>query len=69
MLKMKSEKDGRRILRGMMLSQESVQKLKEHAITLAVEIAREKIHKGMTPEVHSKLIDRSIEKFEGLYEE
>jgi F0F1-type ATP synthase membrane subunit b/b' len=52
-----------------MLSQESVRQLREHVITLAVEIAREKIQQGMTPAVHSKLIDKSIEKFEELNEE
>lgn len=51
-----------------MLTQESVRQLKEHLISLSAELARERIQQRMTPEVHSRLIDRSIERFEELNE-
>ena len=51
-----------------MLTQESVRQLKEHVISLSTELARKKIQQRMTPEVHSRLIDRSIERFEELNE-
>jgi F-type H+-transporting ATPase subunit b len=43
--------------------------LNAHAAELAVSVARARIERRLTPELHSRLIDESISRLDGLYEE
>jgi F-type H+-transporting ATPase subunit b len=46
-----------------------VRELKAYAAARATELARERIRKRLTPEVHSALIERSIDRLSRLHEE
>lgn len=48
--------------------QEAMGELREYAAELAISLARAKIEKRLTPELHSHLIDESIEGLGKLYE-
>ena len=51
-----------------MLSQASVKKLKEYAVSLAAEQALARIQKKITEQDHGELINKSIERLEKLHE-
>ncbi len=70
---MEAEEDAARIkeqaqLEIDMLSRAGVKELKEYAISLAAEQALARIQKRITDQVHSDLIDKSIERLEKLHE-
>ncbi|UCC38841.1 MAG: F0F1 ATP synthase subunit B [Candidatus Aminicenantes bacterium] len=46
----------------------SIKELREHTAELATKLAQERIRKKLTPENQSLLLDKSIERFEKLYE-
>lgn len=46
----------------------SIKELREHTAELATKLAQERIRKRLTPENQSLLLDKSIERFEKLYE-
>lgn len=50
------------------LAQSAQAELKKHAAGLAVSLARTNIERRLTPELHSRLIDKSIRSLETLYE-
>ena len=52
-----------------MLTRSGIQELKEYTAELAASLAEERIRKKMTPEDHTQLIDKSIERLGKLYEE
>jgi len=49
-------------------AQEIRRELREYAAELAVSLAQAKIEKRLTPDIHARLIDESIEGLEKLYE-
>lgn len=51
-----------------MLTRAGMADLREYTAELATVLAQERIKQRMTPEIASRLIDESIEKIEGLYE-
>jgi len=51
-----------------LLSQFGIQELKAYTAEMAINIAREKIRKNISPESQAVLIDRSINKLETFYE-
>jgi F0F1-type ATP synthase membrane subunit b/b' len=51
-----------------LISRAGIRGLKEYAVSLAADEALERIRKGITPEIHARLIDDSIEKLEDLHE-
>ncbi len=51
-----------------MLTRAGMADLREYAAELTTGLAQEKIKQKITPEIASRLIDESIEKIEGLYE-
>jgi F-type H+-transporting ATPase subunit b len=70
---MEAEEDAARIkeqaqLEIDMLSRAGIKELKEYAISLAAEQALARIQKRITDQVHSDLIDKSIERLEKLHE-
>lgn len=46
----------------------SIKELREYTAELATKLAQERIRKKLTPETQSLLLDKSIERFEKLYE-
>ncbi len=50
-------------------SQLARRRLRKHAAELAVSLARSRIEKGMTDELHFRLIEKSIQGMEKLYED
>ena len=52
-----------------LLSRFGARELRSFAAARAAERARERIRERLTPEGHARLIDRSIERLENLYEE
>jgi F-type H+-transporting ATPase subunit b len=51
-----------------MYTNASIKELREYTAELATRLAQERIMKKLTPETQSSLLDKSIEKFEKLYE-
>lgn len=51
-----------------MLTKAGIRELREYAAKAACALAQDRIQKRMTPETQSSLIDKSIERFEKLYE-
>lgn len=50
------------------LSQGGIRELRGYTAELAIALARERIQKRLTAKEHSRLIDKSIDRLEGLYE-
>lgn len=51
-----------------MLTKDAIRKIKEYTVTLAADLAQQRIQDRMTEEYHSSLIDKSIERLEKLHE-
>ena len=51
-----------------MLTQDAISEIKEYTVTLAADLAQQRIQDRMTEEYHSSLIDKSIERLEKLHE-
>ncbi len=51
-----------------MLTKDAISEIKEYTVTLAADLAQQRIQDRMTEEYHSSLIDKSIERLEKLHE-
>jgi F-type H+-transporting ATPase subunit b len=51
-----------------MLTKDAISEIKEYTVTLAADLAQQRIQDRMTKEYHSSLIDKSIERLEKLHE-
>jgi F-type H+-transporting ATPase subunit b len=51
-----------------MLAKDSLREIKEYTAAIAADLARKRIQDQVTGEYQSSLIDKSIERLEGLYE-
>jgi F-type H+-transporting ATPase subunit b len=69
----KAKKDADRLKRFAhseieMLTKDSLRDIKEYTAAIAADLARQRIRDQVTEEYQSSLIDKSIERLEGLYE-